>query len=119
MSSNAGQRVDHKVNDQIISTILIGYQSIIDSRSTTITYGKDLCQQSFITAFPYVPKYLHVHTGLAIFYWDSTLWGAADAEIKVPSGENTELKRSAFKAWSKSVYSHTCYACCQGFLPYF
>ena len=43
-------------------------------------------------------------------------WGAADAEIKVPSGENTELKRSIFKAWSRSVYSHTCYAYCQGFL---
>ena len=25
-------------------------------------------------------------------------WRAADAEIKVPSGENTELKRSPFKA---------------------
>ena len=37
-------------------------------------------------------------------------WGAADAEIKVPSGENTELKRSPFKAWSMSTYSHTCYA---------
>ena len=24
-------------------------------------------------------------------------WGAADAEIKVPSGENTELKRSPLK----------------------
>ena len=44
-------------------------------------------------------------------------WGAADVEIKVPSGENTELKRSPFKAWSRSVYSHTCYAYCQGFLP--
>ena len=43
-------------------------------------------------------------------------WGAADAEIKVPSGENTELKHSPFKAWSRSVYSHTCYAYCQGFL---
>ena len=30
-------------------------------------------------------------------------WGAADAEIKVPSGENTALKRSPFKAWSISV----------------
>ena len=39
------------------------------------------------------------------------------AEIKVPSGENTELKCSPFKAWSRSVYSHTCYAYCQGFLP--
>ena len=44
-------------------------------------------------------------------------WGAADAEIKVPSGNNTELKRSPFKAWSRSVYSHICYAYCQGFLP--
>ena len=44
-------------------------------------------------------------------------WGAVDAEIKVPSGENTELKRSPFQAWSRSVYSHTCYAYCQGFLP--
>ena len=45
-------------------------------------------------------------------------WGAADAEIKVPSGENTELKRSPFKAWSRSVYIHTCYAYCQGFLSF-
>ena len=44
-------------------------------------------------------------------------WGAADAEIKVPSGENTERKRSPFKAWSRSVYSDTCYAYCQEFLP--
>ena len=44
-------------------------------------------------------------------------WGAADAEIKVPSVENTELKRSPFKTWSRSVCSHTCYAYCQGFLP--
>ena len=27
------------------------------------------------------------------------------------------LKGSPFKAWSRSVYSHTCYAYCQGFLP--
>ena len=42
---------------------------------------------------------------------------AVDAEIKVPSGENTELKRSPFKTWSRSVYNRTCYAYCQGFLP--
>ena len=45
-------------------------------------------------------------------------WGAADAEIKAPSDENTELKRSPYKAWSRSVYSHTCYAYCQGFLSF-
>ena len=44
-------------------------------------------------------------------------WAAADAEIKVLSGENTELTRSPFKAWSRSVYSHTFYAYCPGFLP--
>ena len=44
-------------------------------------------------------------------------WGAADTEIKVPFGENTELKCSSFKAWSRSVYSHTCNAYCQEFLP--
>ena len=31
----------------------------------------------------------------------ATQRGAADTEIKVPSGENTELKRSPFKAWSR------------------
>ena len=40
-------------------------------------------------------------------------WRAAGAEIKGPSDENTELKRSPFKAWSRSVYIHTCYAYCQ------
>ena len=44
-------------------------------------------------------------------------WGAADAEIKVPSCESTELKRSPFKARNRSGYSHTCYTYCQGFLP--
>ena len=43
--------------------------------------------------------------------------GSCDAEMKVPSSENTELKRSPFRAWSRSVYSHTCYTYCQGFLP--
>ena len=51
------------------------------------------------------------------FYTISPQWGAADAEIKVPSGENTELKRSPFKVWSRSVYSYTYYAYCQEFLP--
>ena len=46
-------------------------------------------------------------------------WGAENAEIKVPSGENTELKRSPFKAWNRSVYSRTCYAYCQEILPGF
>ena len=46
-------------------------------------------------------------------------WGAADAAIKVPYGENTELKRSPSKAVNRSVYSHLCYAYCQGFIHYF
>ena len=51
------------------------------------------------------------------FIFSLPQWGAEDAEIKVPSGDNTELKRSPFKVWSRSVYSHTCYAYCQEFLP--
>ena len=44
-------------------------------------------------------------------------WEAVDAESKVLFGENTKLKRSPFKAWSRSKYSHTWYTFCQGFLP--
>ena len=54
---------------------------------------------------------------LVIYSGQIPQWGAADAEIKVPFGETTELNGSPFKAWSRSVYSHTCYAYCQGFLP--
>ena len=43
--------------------------------------------------------------------------GAVDAEIKVPSVENTEPKGFPFKAWSRSVDIYTCYSYCQGFLP--
>ena len=60
---------------------------------------------------------LTVHCCSTSFTLAASQWGAADAEIKIPSGENTELKRSPFKAWSRSVYSHTCCAYCQGFLP--
>ena len=56
----------------------------------------------------YVCKYVCMHVPAV---------GAADAEIKVQSVENTELEGSPFKAWGRSVYSHTCYAYCQGFLP--
>ena len=51
------------------------------------------------------------------FMLNAPQWGAADAEIKVPSVENTELKGFPFKAWSRSVYCYACYAYCQGFLP--
>ena len=66
----------------------------------------------------------HLYSIVEVFCRKSQLFcrrsqqcGAADAEIKVPSGENTEFKRSPIKAWTRSSYSHTCYAYCQGFLP--
>ena len=34
---------------------------------------------------------------IKIILYKSPQWGAADAEIKVPSDENTELKGSPFK----------------------
>ena len=58
-----------------------------------------------------------MHIRVNIYCIGAPQWGAADAEIKVPSDENTELKSSPFKVWSRSVYSHTCYAYCQEFLP--
>ena len=58
------------------------------------------------------------HGGQIENLWGNLQQGAADAETKVPSGENTEPKHSPFKAWSRSVYNHTCYAYCQGFFPY-
>ena len=41
------------------------------------------------------------NTGVRSFAFNTPLWGAVDAEIKVLSDENTELKRSPFKAWSR------------------
>ena len=47
-------------------------------------------------------------------------WGAADAEIKVPSGENTELKRSPYPAWSgRCMAMHATLAAREFFLAYF
>ena len=44
--------------------------------------------------------------------------GELRTHVKVPSGENTDLKGSPFEGWSRSVHSHTCYAYCQGSLLY-
>ena len=65
----------------------------------------------------YLIQYGIMTNPLEAYFVIDPQWGAADAEIKVPSGENTELKRSPFQAWSRSEYSHTCYAYCQGVLP--
>ena len=48
-------------------------------------------------------------------YFTPAVW-SHNTEIKVPSDENTEFKGSPFKAWSRSVYSHTCYAYNKDFL---
>ena len=47
-------------------------------------------------------------------------WGAADAEIKVPSGENTELKRSPLKPGiGQSIAIHATLTARDFFLAYF
>ena len=47
-------------------------------------------------------------------------WEAVDAEIKVPSGENTELKHSPFKAWSSQYITiHVTLTARDFFLDYF
>ena len=50
------------------------------------------------------------HYMLTKFRTGALQWGAAETEIKVPSGENTERKRSPFKAWGRWAYGHTCFA---------
>ena len=74
----------------------------------------------------YIPRALNTGTSIRqgdllcyviLLCYLSPQWRAADAEIKVPSGENTKITCSPFKAWSRSVYGHACYTYCQGFLP--
>ena len=85
-------------------------------KSSRQLFAFSLCSPSLISALLDLSTiYLFLKVSLNGFRVPQ--WGAADAEIKVLSGENTELKRYPCKAWSRSVYSHTCYAYCQGFLP--
>ena len=85
---------------------------------------KDVARFSMVTACWKLPIAscllftLDVILCLNVCIDNSSQSGAADAEIKVSSGENTELKRSPFKGWGRSEYSHTCYAYCQGFPPF-
>ena len=79
---------------------------------------KGMCICLLPSVFPgFVCRSVYFVRWPTVYLFSSPQWGAADAEIKVPSGENTGLKRSPSIAWSRSVYSHTCYAYCQGFLP--
>ena len=66
---------------------------------------KDLGERNF-GVLHYTPLIVLIATAFGGF----PQWGAADAEIKVPSVENTELEGSPFKAWGRSIYSHACYA---------
>ena len=83
---------------------------------TTGQYGTHIFPSSPSLCNPPVLA-TNLHSPIRVFCQEAPQWGAADAEIKVPSGENTELKRSPFQAWSRSVYSHICCAYCQGVLP--
>ena len=63
--------------------------------------------------------YLFISQPCQELYVSAPQWGAADAEIKVPSDKNTKLKRSPFKAWSRSAYSTCCLTARDFFLAYF
>ena len=67
--------------------------------------------QNIITTQPFAD--LHYYAIFIYFTTVSPAVGSCGRRIKVPSAENTELNRFPFKAWSRSVYSHTCYAYCQ------
>ena len=68
--------------------------------------------------YPRNPSLYRSHSRMNLDY---STWflqcGTADAEIKVPSFDNPEAdKRSLSKDWSRSEYSHTCFAHRQDFL---
>ena len=88
-----------------------------DKRSTTLVSQACVVGSCSLMSQRYRAIFKSVLFSKFVLPRESPQWGAADAEIKVPSGENTELKRSPFEAWSRSVYSHTCYAYCQECLP--
>ena len=87
-------------------------QGVVEVHRVTVKKeGKVIPTNTLFLTFnrPDMPKelrvgYLKVKVDLFIPNPLPPQWGAADAEIKVPFGENTELKRSPFKAWSRSVY---------------
>ena len=67
-----------------------------------------MCIMSLLIYFEYLIYVCFCLLTWFFFSLAQTLqFGAVDAEIKVPSVENTELKASPFKALSRSVYSHT------------
>ena len=70
-------------------------------------------------AFVYSASKHWSYTFVWKLWWPHLPWNMScdDAPQCGASGENTELKRSPFKAWSSSVYSYTCHAYCQGFFP--
>ena len=109
---------------QVLHRFLGNYQSAVASlcaEETGNSWQFCIPLLHFQVDFFRIPQFDCISSALpqchVVLVLPSPQWGAADAEIKVPSGENTELKRSPFQAWSRSVYSHTCYAYCQGFLP--
>ena len=59
-----------------------------------------LCSSNLISALLVLST---VYIFINVSPIDLLHWGAADAEIKVPSVEDTELKCSPFKAWSRAV----------------
>ena len=98
--------------DGLLSVFLSSRWSLI--KVSQLVSWLALCVQSTTKDYIRAEHKLHSISNCPSY---SFQWGAEDAEIKVPSGEITELKRSPFKAWSMSAYSLTCYAYCQKFLP--
>ena len=96
------------------------YQSVNPS---TIWWsdGKLVGKEAGLTAQHGTLQWIEFYNFTSVSGWFSVFTlqqGAADAKIKVPPVVITKLlKGSSCKAWSRSMYSHTCYTYCQGFLP--
>ena len=91
--------------DRQLSPYCIGVDAETSSRPPLCISHHRIQSFSVLVFVLFLPPFLNCHFHVAPFFCivsfvaSSTLqWATADAEIKVPSVENTELKGSPFKA---------------------
>ena len=137
-------------NQTVVSEVLVSTASISDHSPifciwsfklpkrlskghTSIEYRsfKNFNVDSFLldlSTMPFLGVFNYNDPSEALAFWydaflpvvNTPQWGAADAEIKVPSGENTELKRSPLKPGvGQHIATHATLTARDFFLAYF
>ena len=119
MSSSSSLKLDKNRHTALLILIRLLTHSHSRARAHRPHYGLNGLPADWLTdsiAYPLSHSFVHFSIHLPTI----PQWGAADAEIKVPSGENTELKRSLFKAWrGRYIAIHATLTARDFFLVYF